>query len=285
MTSPTTHVNNSRRTSAKSSASVFQFIVTLSLPCLATCALYAGPPYENLDLAAESVALLRRTGMLRNNRPPISADSEFRGLCPVTSGIPAFRVAPSLHFLVCDRDLPTRNAPAPQARSPSRVRSLGSMLFRPQQGCRRVKRLCQANTASPAYLVSDGRRAPVPVSPHAPCPAGVMQRRDGMRLQRCLAAFWSPRETPLRLYSIVRRQRRPAPVPGAAQVYPDADATLRRIPFRLAASAAIQSSFRPWPGEPGQSRGMRRPECRRRAWKADRWHGRGSRAGLDHRDV
>jgi len=62
-------------------------------------------------------------------------------------------------------------------------------------------------------------RAPVAASPHALCPVGATQHRGDTRPQRCLAASWSPRETPLQLCPIARRQRRPAPIPGAAQVF------------------------------------------------------------------
>src|SRR6267143_1519185 len=153
---------------------------------------------------------------------PSSVDFGPYGPCLAISCTPAFRVAPSLYFLVCGRDLLVQSAPARQARIPSRVRSLWSMLFRPQQGFRRVKRLCQANTSSPAYQVSVGRRASVPASPHALCPAGARQRRDGMRPRRCPAASWSPCETPLRLYPNARRQSKPSLIPGAVQESPGA---------------------------------------------------------------
>src|SRR6266851_5871717 len=193
---------------------------------------------------------------------PSSVDFGTWVPCLAISCTPAFRVAPSLYFPACGRDLPARNAPARRERIPSRVRSLWSRLLRPQRGYRRVRRLCRANTASPACQVSAGWRAPVAASPHALCPVGATQRRGDTQPQRCLAASWSQDETPLQLYPSARRQRRPAPAPGATQVFPDAGATLRRFPLRLAASAATQSSFRPWPGEPVRSRGTRQGEYR-----------------------
>src|SRR5882762_817861 len=131
------------------------------------------------------------------------------------------------------------------------------MIFPQAGGRRRARLLCQANTTFQAYQAAICRPAPIQLVPREFFLAGAVLPQGGKQLPRCPAAAWPQLETLLQLYPNARRRRRPALVPGAALEFPDADAALRRIPPRLAASDAIQNSFRPWPGGSARSRGMR----------------------------
>src|SRR5208283_819358 len=220
----------------------------------------------------------------RTNCPTTSVDSEFRGLFPAISGIPASRVAPSQHCPVCDIRRRDRNAPVPPVNCLFRSRATESMTSRLKTSPQRAKRLCPRNIASPACPAVARRNVPILHVPRCLFLAATTRLQDGKLPRRYRAAVWPQNERPLPLCSTVQRLHIPSRVPGVAPVYLDVVATLLHILFRLGASDGAQNSFLPLLGVPGVNRDMRQGVYQSFVSKADRWLGQGSRANQDRQD-
>src|SRR5258708_6719764 len=180
---------------------------------------------------------------------------------------------------------PVRNAPARQARCPSRVRSPSPMLSQRPEHRRSTKPPCPASTAFPAYLASGHSSASALQAPRRLSLAGATPHPSDKRLRHCLGAAWSPRETRLLLSATERSSRRPDRVPYGGQAVRGARAALPDIPFRLAAFGAGQSSFRQAPDARARSPDARREAYRWRSWRAAHWRDRDSRANQGRRSV
>src|SRR5580700_5822934 len=169
------------------------------------------------------------------------------------SETPASPAAPPPSFPAYDKAPPTRNAPAPPANSASRSKAAWSKLSRPPPDRPPTKPLSRVHTASPAYPASTGRRAKVPLAPHAPYPAPATPRPDGKRPRRFPAAAWSASGILLPLSPIEKRQHKLRPAQGELPAALAAVSRLHCILFQHPASAAARSSSPPSPGEPAPS--------------------------------
>src|SRR5580692_6237124 len=201
--------------------------------------------------------------------------------CLEVSGIPAFRVAPLLSYLVSDRGLPIRNVPAPPARFAFQWKEVSSRIFRRPRRHPQERPLSPANTGSPASQASGGRRAKVPPAPREPFLAPTAPRPNGKRLQHFPAAAWPAIEIVLPLCPTGRRPHTLRRAQGEPRADPAAASALRDILFRRPACAAARSSFPPSPDAPAPSLDKPPAKCQSIVSPAARWLVRGNTGDPD----